>query len=162
MHKLIIVMGPSGAGKSAIGAALAARLDAPFHEGDAFHSRQNIAKMRSGTPLTDDDRVHWVEAILKAIDTSDAPIAVLACSALTPFVQRHLRGSARYRPIFLLLDAPRNVLAERIRGRVDHFMPTSLLGSQLDALVPPEDAIILDASQPIEEVVAAARRALGH
>ena len=153
-------MGPSGAGKSRVGAALAAELGAPFLEGDDFHPPGNIATMRGGAPLTDADRAGWVEAIMAAVGEGSAPLTVLACSALTPFVQARLRSGATHAPVFLLLDAPRAVLAGRLAARTDHFMPPALLDSQLAALRPPPDAVRLDASQPVEAVVAAALDAL--
>ena len=161
MRKLIVVMGPSGAGKSRIGAALAKELDVKFFEGDAFQPEPNIAKMKAGTPLDDDDRLAWTKEILAAVDAEVEQVVVLACSALTPFVQEQLRSGSRM-PIFLLLDVPRSVLAERITLRTDHFMPASLLDSQLDALQPPHDAKVIDAGQTVESVVAEAMLALGH
>ena len=156
MRRLVVVMGPSGAGKSRIGAALAQELDAPFFEGDAFHSDSNVAKMRAGSPLTDADREAWVEAILNALAKDSAPVAVLACSALTPFVQGRLRTCASHAPVFLLLYAPREVLAKRIAGRKEHFMPASLLDSQLEALEPPVDGIVINTDAPLAVAVRAA------
>lgn len=161
-ERLIIIMGPSGCGKTTVAAALADVLRIPMLEGDAFHPVANRDKMASGNPLDDGDRAAWVEAIVEAVDASNEPMLVLACSALTPFVQSRLEGVADRQAIFVLLAASRETLAERITSRTDHFMPASLLDSQMEALNPPEHVIRVDASQSVDNIIAQLLTRLEH
>ena len=140
---LIVVMGVSGCGKSTVSACLAETHNWPFLEADDFHSDANIAKMSSGTPLTDEDRVGWIEDIAKAVSERREPVIVLACSALTPMVQSRLKQIPRD-ILFLHLNTRSVDMFERLSKR-DHFMPPSLLASQYDALSVPEGAIDIDA-----------------
>ncbi|MBM4270210.1 MAG: gluconokinase [Deltaproteobacteria bacterium] len=158
-------MGVSGAGKTTIGRLLAEQLGATFVEGDDFHPPANVAKMRSGTPLGDHDREPWLEALAQRIAGAEAAHEdlVLACSALRrAYRERLSRAAAEAR--FVHLDVPQEVLRERLRRRRGHFMPESLLQSQLATLEPPapdEDALVVDASGTPEKTVAAIRRDLG-
>ncbi|MEL7445346.1 MAG: gluconokinase, partial [Pseudomonadota bacterium] len=127
---------------------------APMFEGDDYHPASNREKMAAGEALTDKDRASWLDALLEAIIHEMAPVAVLACSALTPYVQQRLRGCASHCVQFVLLEASREVLAERMQSRADHFMPLSLLDSQIEALSPPSDAIRIDARETVERIVA--------
>lgn len=144
----IVVMGVSGSGKSTIAAGLALRLGWEFGEGDALHPPANIAKMAAGTPLTDEDRRPWLERLAGWIADRDAAgrSSVLACSALRRSYRDVLRaGAPTVR--FLHLTGPDEVLAERMGDRDGHFMPGSLLRSQLDtleAIEPDEDGLVLD------------------
>ncbi|MEM8724101.1 MAG: gluconokinase, GntK/IdnK-type [Pseudomonadota bacterium] len=159
-RQLIVIMGPSGCGKSTVSAALASAIGAPMLEGDDYHSDKNRAKMTSGEPLSDCDRAGWLDAIWHALEAHLAPRVVLACSALTPYVQSRLREASDRNVRFVLLDLPREVLAKRLEARTDHFMPSSLLESQLDALRAPQDAIVVDASQSVDAIVAKILRQL--
>jgi gluconokinase len=149
----IIVMGVAGSGKSTVGIALARQIDCPFLEGDEFHSPESIEKMRTGTPLTDADRWPWLDRLGRAIDAkvgSDG-IAVAACSALRRAYRDRLREVIRAPTGFILLDADREELLHRMTARPHHYMPASLLTSQLDTLErpqPDERAITLDARLP--------------
>ena len=162
------MMGPSGSGKSYIGAALARDLGidpgtdpgADFVEGDAFHPPHNIAKMTQGTPLDDSDRAAWIDAVERHIGGLCAPVVVLACSALTTYVQDRLRQMAQREVHFVLLQAAPGVLARRMRERGDHFMPASLLPSQIASLSAPRDAICVDASAPVAQITARIRAEL--
>ncbi len=151
---LIVIMGPSGCGKSRVSAALSQAIDAPMLEGDDFHSAANRARMASGIALTDTDRAGWLDSIGRALADTPAPRVVLACSALTPYVQSRLREATDRKVRFVLLDAPREVLEDRLRSRPDHFMPASLLDSQLEALDVPADALVVDARDPVGSIVA--------
>ena len=153
-RRLLVVMGPSGAGKSRIGAVLASALNTPFFEGDDYHPQSNVEKMSVGIALSDEDRAEWIDGILATLADDKAPQAVLACSALTPFVQEKLQSNATHTATFILLEAPRSLLAQRIKSRVDHFMPVSLLGTQIEALEPPEDALKVNADEAPEAIVA--------
>ncbi len=160
--RLVIIMGPSGCGKSRIAGALAEAVAAPMLEGDDFHPPENRAKMMAGEALTDGDRATWIDAMLAAIAQHKEPLVVLACSALTRYVQDRLQAVPNRETLFVLLDAPRKTLAARMRNREDHFMPVSLLDSQLDALDAPDSAIRVDAEQPVSAIVQQLSAALEH
>ena len=121
MRTLIVVMGPSGAGKSRIGSALAKELSVPMLEGDDFHTDEAREKMASGVALEDSDRTVWIDRLVTQIEAETAEQVVLACSALTHYVQRRLRNQVNRHPVFVLLDAPREVLAERMQQREGAF-----------------------------------------
>ena len=158
---VIVVMGVAGSGKSTVGALIAEALGAEFAEGDRFHPASNIAKMSSGQPLTDDDRLPWLQAMADAVQTwrgGDRP-TVLACSALKQSYRDLLaRGSRDVR--FVFLRATRDQVSERMAGRKGHFMPTSLIGSQFAALEEPRDAIALEVGGSPAEIAAEALRRL--
>ncbi len=127
----IVIMGPSGSGKSLIGAAVAAALRADFVDGDDLHPRANVAKMASGTPLDDQDRLPWLHAVAL---TLNRPKAVVACSALRRSYRDLLRGQVAGLQ-FVELVVPEARLRSRVSRR-DHFMPATLLDSQLATLEP--------------------------
>jgi carbohydrate kinase (thermoresistant glucokinase family) len=128
----IVVMGPSGSGKSLVGAALAARLGARFVDGDDLHPRANVAKMASGTPLDDADRAPWLDAVALVLNR-DAPI-VVACSALRRGYRDRIRAACAD-AWFAELVVDSTELHDRMSRR-DHFMPPTLLDSQLATLEP--------------------------
>jgi gluconokinase len=135
----IIIMGVSGSGKTTLGAVLAQALGCPFLDGDDFHDTAAIAKMRAGEPLTDDDRWPWLDRLGRAIGealASDAK-AVAACSALRRSYRDRLRGAISSPTRFVLLDASRDELQRRLDHRAGHYMPSSLLTSQLATLERP-------------------------
>ncbi|MGA6161838.1 gluconokinase [Amycolatopsis magusensis] len=154
---VIVVMGVAGAGKSTVGAALAERFGVEYAEADAFHPASNIEKMASGVPLTDADRWPWLRAIARWIRDHAATGGVVTCSALKHEYRDVLRGGGDV--WFLHLDGARELLAARIGGRSGHFMPPSLLDSQLADLGPlraGERGRTLDVGAPPEELVEAA------
>jgi gluconokinase len=154
---VITVMGVSGSGKSTVGPVLAERLGVEYAEADRFHSQANIRKMSSGVPLTDDDRWPWLETLAGWIADHNGTGGVLGCSALKRRYRDVLRGGGEV--WFLHLRVDHDELAERMRLRTDHFMPASLLDSQLadlEPLGPDEPGITVDASEPTERIVAAA------
>lgn len=154
---IVVSMGVSGAGKTAVGRALAARLGWTFLEGDQFHPAANVAKMAGGRPLEDADRAPWLAAIAAAIDERLArgEPAVVACSALKKSYRRVIIGERRgVRLVYLRGSRAR--LAERLAGRRGHFMPASLLESQLATLEEPgpeERPIVVAIDPPIEGIV---------
>jgi gluconokinase len=150
----IVVMGVSGCGKSTVAQGLAKRLDWPMAEGDDFHSPENKAKMTSGTPLTDADRIPWLESVRDWIDRCPSH-AIVTCSALKRSYRDILR-TARGRVRFLHLDGSPQVLSERMAARKGHFMPAALLISQLETLEqlqPDEDGTVVDIDRSTEEIV---------
>ncbi|MDO8874653.1 MAG: gluconokinase [Pseudolabrys sp.] len=153
----IVVMGVSGAGKSTIASRLAERLKRPLVEGDSLHPQANIAKMSKGTPLNDDDRLPWLKAIAARIDEArkaHTPI-IVTCSALK-------RG---YREIltdghddvgFVYLQGAKELIAQRLAARTDHFMPPGLLDSQFSALEEPaadEPSIVIAIDAAPDDIV---------
>lgn len=128
----IVVMGPSGSGKSLVGAALAARLRARFVDGDDLHPRANVDKMRSAEPLSDADREPWLDTVASVL-VRDAPV-VVACSALRRRYRDRIRRTCAD-AWFVELVVPAADLRTRMARR-RHFMPESLLPSQLDTLEP--------------------------
>lgn len=156
----VVVMGVCGCGKSTVGERLARELGALFIEGDAFHPPANVARMAAGIALTDADRQGWLEAL--AAQLADARRAgrsvVLACSALKRRYRDVLRqGAPDLRVVHLAGD--RAMLAVRLAARQGHYMPASLLDSQLATLETPdpdERAITLDAGAPTDRLVQSA------
>jgi gluconokinase len=135
---ILVVMGVSGSGKTTIAKLLSEKLGWPFRDADEFHPVANIAKMKSGVPLDDADRWPWLQAIAAWIDAEHAAgrSASVTCSALKRSYRDIIVGSRAYvRLVYLKGD--KALLASRIAGRHGHFMPSSLLQSQLDALEEP-------------------------
>lgn len=159
---VIILMGVSGAGKTTVGKRLAEALGWRFLEGDDFHPPANVAKMAAGIPLTDEDRMPWLQRLrgLVAEVLARGEDAVLACSALKRTYRQLLTvDPARVRWVYLW--APREVIASRLAARTGHFMPLTLLGSQWETLETPEDALQVDVTPGPDEVVATIRARLG-
>jgi gluconokinase len=160
----IVVMGVAGSGKTTVGEGIARHYGVPFRDADEFHPAANIAKMSSGTPLNDDDRWPWLDAIGKAIHDAAPGRVVIACSALKR-VYRDRIVKAAGRPVrFVYLDGKPETLRDRIGGRRGHFMPPSLLDSQLATLekpAPDENAITVSIEPPVDQVIAAALNAIG-
>jgi gluconokinase len=158
----LVVMGVSGSGKTTVMEALSERLDVVAADGDVFHSAANIAKMRDGIPLTDDDRWPWLRAITRWIGEQERTgrDAIVACSALKRAYRDVLRdGHPSVR--FVFLDVPREILEARLKARTGHYMKVSMLRSQLDALeplAPDEPGFEIAADRPphvlAEEIVA--------
>jgi gluconokinase len=136
---ILIVAGVAGCGKTTVGMLLARLLNWRFTDADAFHSEASVAKMRSGLPLTDEDREPWLRAVADWMDATIATgqSAVLACSALKrSYRDALLSGRPAAKMVFLQVD--RDVLVRRLTSRPGHFFPEKLLDSQLNALEPPE------------------------
>ncbi len=152
----IVVMGVSATGKTTVGEGLAEELSCEFIEGDALHPRANIEKMSAGLPLTDEDRWPWLEAIaaLVALRDREGTSTVVTCSALKKTYRDVLRDAAP--TFFVHLEAPFEVLQERMSHRTKHFMPTTLLRSQFDTLEPLDDdeaGAAVDVTPPVDEVI---------
>jgi gluconokinase len=155
-HPLVLIfMGVSGSGKTTVAKLFAEKTGAVFYEGDDFHPPSNIAKMRQGIPLTDEDRKSWLRALKEIIIRSLAKneLAAITCSALKAKYREQLQGDdARVR--FVFLAGLRKLIEERLKNRKGHFMPPMLLASQFAILEPPTDALIFQVEQPPEEIVA--------
>lgn len=150
-----ILMGVSGTGKSTIGRRVAGELALTFLEGDDFHPQRNVQKMAGGTPLTDEDRAPWIDALVTAINSRQPRRdALVACSALTNFVRDRLRAGVTEPLHFILLTADPEIIQQRLTNRGQHFMKAGMLGSQLAGLEWPAGAIVIDVSGSIETVVA--------
>jgi carbohydrate kinase (thermoresistant glucokinase family) len=157
----VAVMGVAGAGKTTVARALADHLGVDFIDADDLHPSANIAKMAAGIPLDDSDREPWLALVGRAVAVR-AQGAVLACSALKRRYRDALRADAP-ELFFVHLSPPPTVLQERLDARVDHFMPSSLLASQLAALEPlaaAESGITVTTTQPTDEIVAMIRERL--
>jgi gluconokinase len=152
---VVVVMGVSGSGKTTVGRALAEVLGVDYAEADAFHPEANIRKMSSGSPLDDADREPWLSAIAEWIGEHGRSGGVVSSSALKRRYRDVLRSSGT--PVFFLhLDGPRELIAQRMTARSGHFMPRSLLGSQLADLEPLEDdeaGMTTDIAQPPQTIV---------
>jgi gluconokinase len=136
---IVVVMGVSGSGKTTVAKGIATLMGWEFAEGDAFHSEANVAKMHSGHPLTDEDRWPWLEAIGEWISDKEgrSESAVVTCSALRR-AYRDLLRKDRPAVRFLHLSAPPAIIEDRMQHRAGHYMPPSLLPSQLATLEPLE------------------------
>lgn len=161
----LIVMGVSGSGKSTIADGLAERLGWRSEDGDRFHPASNIAKMRAGHPLTDEDRWPWLQAIADEIDRvcEAGERAVIACSALKRTYRNVLvHGRSDVRIIYL--DGSQALIADRLAKRKGHFMPAGLLDSQFKTLEPPtrdENPLTVSIDASAEAIVDDIVRQLG-
>ena len=161
--RVLVLMGVSGSGKTTVGALLAGRLGWSTAEADDFHPPGNIAKMRSGMPLDDADRMPWLEAIAAQIDRwrSEGIRGVITCSALKRRYRDVIVGDRRdVRLVFL--QGERELIADRLAARLGHFMPPALLESQFAALeepTPEERPVVVPIAEPpqrlAERIIAA-------
>lgn len=161
----IIVMGVSGSGKSTIGALIAGALGVPFVDGDSLHPQSNIEKMAGGQPLNDDDRWPWLATVGTSLADAGRQGAgmVIACSALRRAYRDAILAAAP-KTRFVHLAGSREVLASRLEGRSDHFMPPALLDSQFATLEPlgeDEPGIVVDINQQVPAIVSEAVTKLG-
>jgi gluconokinase len=157
---ILIVMGVSGSGKTTLARALAQLTGWQFAEGDDYHSAANKAKMHAGIPLTDEDRAPWLGSLYELIVNwyKRGENGILACSALKQSYRETLiAGLPQDAYRFVLTEAPKEVIAQRMQKRHDHFMPETLLESQIATLEPPKDALHVSALEPPE---VAARKVL--
>ena len=146
---VLVVMGISGSGKSTVAGLLAGRLNWPLEEGDDLHPMRNVMKMAEGTPLTDEDRWPWLDRVAEWIhgQVDAGQPGVITCSALRKAYRDRLRGDDPRHVVFVHLSGTRETVGNRLTARTDHFMPSSLLDSQIATLEPPgpdENALTVD------------------
>jgi len=149
-----LIMGVSGSGKTTLGKALAEKLDWDFFDADYFHPPENIAKMEAGIPLDDSDRTPWLAALsdllLSTLTAGRHP--VLACSALKEaYRARLLEGTDEIAIVYL--KGSYDLIWSRMSAREGHYMKPAMLKSQFEILEAPKDALTLDVSMPLEEMV---------
>ncbi len=154
MNLAVIVMGVSGSGKTTVGEAVAERLGWTFYDGDNFHPKENVAKMSSGTPLTDKDREPWLETLnqLIAKNLEEKKSLVVACSALKETYRQHLARGHEEQTKFVYLEGDFETIYTRMQTR-QHFMKPAMLKSQFETLEKPINAMVIDIRQSEDEVV---------
>lgn len=152
-------MGVSGSGKTTIGRALADDLDWRFVEGDDFHPPENVEKMAAGVPLDDQDRRPWLQALRVRVDEACGrnENLILACSALKDAYRDFLEQNDPECVHFVFLQGSEELIQQRLEQRHGHFMNPKLLRSQFESLEPPDDAIEIDISPPLEVITARIR-----
>jgi gluconokinase len=158
-NPVLVLMGVSGSGKSTVAGILAGALKWDLQEGDDLHPEANVAKMASGTPLTDEDRWPWLETVADWIraHTSEGEPGIVTCSALRRSYRDVLREGSEGRVVFVHLAGTRDRISGRLNARMDHFMPSALLDTQmstLEPIEPDETAIVVDVGPPPAEVAA--------
>ena len=159
---LVVVMGVAGSGKTTVGDALARQLGLDYADADTFHDKNSVAKMAAGHPLNDDDRSPWLQAIGRWLAEHDESGGVASCSALRRRYRDILRAAAP-RVQFLHLDGDPSLVTQRVADRQDHFMPASLVCSQLETLEglqADELGSRLDLSATVDDIVADFTRTL--
>ncbi|WP_343315944.1 gluconokinase [Brucella sp. BE17] len=152
----MIVMGVSGSGKSTVGEKIAAALHLPFLEGDSLHPKANVEKMSAGIPLEDADRWSWLDEVGARLATAPDGI-VVSCSALKKSYRDRLRAAADAPVLFIFLDGSFEVLHDHMGHRSGHFMPVSMLESQIATLESPVGEPFVfrsDVADPVEKIVA--------
>jgi gluconokinase len=162
MNPVLVFMGVSGSGKTTVAKLFAEKTGAVFYEGDDFHPAENIEKMRTGISLTDEDRAPWLQALRKIIvqALANGELTAVTCSALKSKYRAQLQGNDPGVK-FVYLTCPPALIAQRLSRRRGHFMPLSLLASQLAALEPPADTLAFSCEKSPEEIVTALIQALG-
>ena len=155
MSLRLVLMGVSGCGKSSVGAALSRATGLSYVDGDDLHPPENVAKMRAGVPLEDEDRWPWLDRVAEVL-TAQAPV-IVGCSALRRRYRDRIRAGAGGPVHFVHLAGSQAMIAARLSQRKGHYMPVSLLASQFAALEPPgpdEAALTVTIERPMPEITA--------
>ncbi|MEH6681517.1 MAG: tRNA (adenosine(37)-N6)-dimethylallyltransferase MiaA [Sediminicola sp.] len=160
-RSIFFVMGVSGSGKSTIGRLLAEALNIPFLDGDDFHPPENVAKMKEGHALNDDDRHGWLLELNRLALKNKEKGAVIACSALKESYRELLQQGLENKEVFIYLEGTYDQIMERLQKRKNHFMPPGLLRSQFDTLSPPVNGITVSIDQTPAEMVQEIKWKLG-
>lgn len=151
---ILIVCGVSGAGKTTIGKLLSEALAIPFFDADDFHPASNVEKMSAGVPLDDADRQPWLETLASELpEWEKSGGAVLACSALKESYRATLGSRCGEAVQWIILDAPEELLAERLAARKGHYFDPALLRSQIDAFELPDYGWRVDVTSSPQEIV---------
>lgn len=150
---IIIVMGVSGCGKSTIGKLLSECLSLPFIEADEFHSKENVSKMSRGIPLNDEDRYPWLESLSKELQLHEKNGAILSCSALKESYRKILQRGLHKKIIWIYLEGSEKTIKQRMKGRQGHYMPDTLLKSQIATLEFPAYAYSFSIEKEPQEIV---------
>lgn len=153
----IVLMGVSGAGKTEIGTSLGRDLQWTFYDGDDYHPKANKEKMASGTPLTDEDRWPWLQRLGELIAHSQEPV-IVGCSALKESYREVLRVNDKV--VFVHLKGDYETIKQRMEARGAHFFKPAMLKSQFATLEPPSNAISVDITKPVAEIVKQIRQEL--
>ncbi|OZC79247.1 carbohydrate kinase [Rhodococcus sp. 15-649-1-2] len=158
-HPVLVIMGVSGSGKSTVAGILAGALKWDLQEGDDLHPDANVAKMASGHPLTDEDRWPWLETIADWIraHTEAGEPGIVTCSALKRSYRDVLRKGSEGNVVFVHLAGSRERISGRLNARMNHFMPSGLLDTQMSTLEPidpDEPAIVIDVGPPPADIAA--------
>jgi len=158
---IVIVMGVTGAGKTTVGRLLAAQLGWQFADADDFHPKENVEKMRKGTPLNDADRQPWLEALRAAITNwiAERRSVVLACSALKRAYRAQLEAGPEVR--FAYLKGSAALIVERLRSRYGHYADAKILAGQFTDLEEPEAAVTVEIDGSPQRIVGTIREGLG-
>lgn len=146
-------MGVSGSGKTTIGRALAEELSVDFFDGDDYHSLENIKKMKEGNPLNDNDRYPWLIKLNGLLIGRRDQGCILACSALKESYRQQLTKGIDETVQLVYLKGAFTTIYDRMQSREDHFMPTALLQSQFAVLEEPKNALIIDVTLSLEEII---------
>jgi len=154
MSKAIILMGVSGSGKTTIGQALSSALGWPLYDGDDYHSPENVKKMSLGIPLSDEDRLHWLETLSHLLNENyhRGENLVLACSALKRIYRDQLRSN-HANLNFVYLEGDIDMIRQRMLAREEHYMEPGMLESQFQILEPPQNALQINIDRPINEII---------
>lgn len=153
VNRIIYIMGVSGSGKTTVGKLLSQKTAIPFFDADDQHSKANREKMEAGLPLNDGDREEWLESINRlAIEQAAINGAIIACSALKEKYRAVLNKGIE-KPVWIFLQGDYAMISERMKSRVNHYMPASLLQSQFDILEIPAGALSISIQQVPSEIV---------
>jgi carbohydrate kinase (thermoresistant glucokinase family) len=153
VHTVIYIIGVSGAGKTTIGQLLAKKMKIPFFDGDDFHPKINIEKMKASIPLTDDDRTDWLLTLNKlAYEQTQISNVIIACSALKE-QYRQILNKGLSNVISIFLQGSYQTIYQRILQRTQHFMPASLIQSQFDILEIPKADLVVDIEKSPSDIL---------
>jgi carbohydrate kinase (thermoresistant glucokinase family) len=154
-HIAIYIMGVAGSGKTTIGKKLSGKTGYAFYDADDFHPQENINKMKAGLPLTDEDRLPWLDNIHQFVSNHlQSGNIIMACSALKKSYRQRLASGIEDRCRWVFLSGSYDTILKRMQARTDHYMPTELLRSQFDALEVPGQVIEINIDNDPDNITA--------